>query len=62
MTLCAAWRRDGTINFASDSELSFGATSAPIAIKVVRARFRSGGPSDERGVADLVAEGNSWRS
>ena len=58
MTLCAAWRRDGTIHFASDSELTFGATSAPIAIKVLRAPFQIVRPTDERGVADQVAEGD----
>ncbi|GGE33782.1 hypothetical protein GCM10007276_08900 [Agaricicola taiwanensis] len=58
MTLCAAWRRDGTIHLASDSELSLGTTFAPIAIKVVRAPFRVVGPTDERGVADKVAEGD----
>ena len=53
MTLCATWRRDGTIHFASDSRLTLGATAADIAIKVVRAPYCILGPGNA-----LVAQGD----
>lgn len=58
VTLCAIWRCDATVHFASDSRLSFGATAADIAIKVVRAPYCIRGPRDEGSVSELLAQGD----
>jgi hypothetical protein len=58
VTLCATWRLDGNVHFASDSRLTIGRTEADIAIKVVRVPYCISGPRNPDDSHDQIAQGD----